>query len=85
MSRSIYIYMYIHIYIYIYYIYIIYIYVYMYICIYIYILRDISYEDRLKEYGLTTVETRRLRGDIIKISNGYQNIDRNVFPTVLSP
>ena len=32
--------------------------------------------------GLTTLETRRLRGDQIeafKILNGYENIDRNVF------
>ena len=45
-------------------------------------LRDLSYEEHLKECGLTTLETRRLRGDqieIFKISNGYENIDRNVF------
>ena len=48
-------------------------------------LRNISYEMRLKECGLTTLETRRLRGDqieVLKILNGYQNIDRNIFFTV---
>ena len=42
-------------------------------------LRNISYEMRLKECGLTTLETRRLRGDqieVFKILNGYENIDR---------
>ena len=45
-------------------------------------LRDPSYEERLKECGLTTIETRRLRGDqieVFKILNGYENIDRNMF------
>ena len=45
-------------------------------------LRNISYEMRLNECGLTTLETRRLRGDqieVFKISNGYENIDRNIF------
>ena len=48
-------------------------------------LRNISYEMRLKGCGLTTLETRRLRGDqieVFKILNGYENIDRNIFFTV---
>ena len=45
-------------------------------------LRDLSYDDRLKECGLTTLETRRLRGDqieLFKILNGHENIDPNIF------
>ena len=48
-------------------------------------LRNISYEMCLKECGLTTLETRRLRGnqiEVFKILNGYENIDRNIFFTV---
>ena len=43
---------------------------------------DLSYEERLKECGLTTLETRKLRGDhidVFKILNGYENIYRNMF------
>ena len=39
----------------------------------------------LIEFGLTTLETRRLRGDqieVFRILNGYENIDRNIFFTV---
>ncbi len=42
--------------------------------------RDLSYEER----GLTTLETRRLRGDqieVFKILNGYENIDSNILLT----
>ena len=45
-------------------------------------LRNISYEMRLKECGLTTLETRRLRGDqieVFKILNGYENTDNILF------
>ena len=40
------------------------------------------YEERLKECGLTTLATPRLRGDQIEvfdILNGYENIDSNIF------
>ena len=49
------------------------------------ILRNISYEMRLKECGLISLETMRLRGDqieVFKILNGYENIDRNIFFTI---
>ena len=45
-------------------------------------LRDLSYESRLLKCGLTTLETRRLRGDqieVFKIVNGYEDVDRNMF------
>ena len=50
-------------------------------------LRDLIYEER-KECGLTTLETRRLRGggqiEVFKILNGYENIDCNIFFSKLS-
>ena len=45
-------------------------------------LSDLRYEERLKECGLTTLETRRLRGnqiEVFEILNGYENIDYNIF------
>ena len=44
-------------------------------------LTDPSYESSLLECGLTTLETRTLRGDqieVFKIVNGYEDIDRNM-------
>ena len=44
--------------------------------------RDLIYEERLKECRLTTLETRRVRGDqleVFNILNGYENIDSNIF------
>ena len=45
-------------------------------------LRDLSYEEILKKCGLTTLETRRLRGggqiEVFKIWNGHENIDPNI-------
>ena len=44
-------------------------------------MRDLSYESRLLECGLTTLETKRLREDqieVFKIVNGYEDVDRNI-------
>ena len=45
-------------------------------------LRNISYEMRLKECGLTTLENRRLRDQIEVFNIWYENIDRIFFFTV---
>ena len=37
--------------------------------------RHVSYEIHQKECGLTTLETRKLRGYQIKILDGHENID----------
>ena len=42
----------------------------------------LSYESRLFQCGLTTLDTMRLRGDqieVFKIVNGYEDVDRNMF------
>ena len=41
-------------------------------------LRDLSYESRLLQCGLTTLDTRRLRGDQIEVFQ-IVNVDRNMF------
>ena len=48
-------------------------------------IKSLSYYDRLKKFGLTTLETRRLRGALIevyKLFKGYDNVDFNVFPVI---
>ena len=51
-------------------------------------LRDLSYEEILKEYGLTTLETRRLTGDqieVFKILNGYKILIETCLRKIVEP
>ena len=44
-------------------------------------LRDLRYEERLKECGMTTPRNAKIKGDqieVFKILNGYENIDYNI-------
>ena len=44
-------------------------------------LRDLRSEERLKDSGLASLQTRRLRADqieVFKTLNGYENIDKNI-------
>ena len=48
--------------------------------------KSLSYTDRLQKFGLTTLETRRLRGDLIevfKMFKGFDNITLNDFFQVI--
>ena len=43
---------------------------------------NLSYESRLLQCGLTTLEIRRPRGDqieVFKTVNGYEDVYRNIF------
>jgi ribonucleases P/MRP protein subunit RPP40 len=45
-------------------------------------MRNYSYEERLKFFNSTTLETRRFRGDLIevfKILNGYEDVSAQAF------
>ena len=37
--------------------------------------RNLSYSDRLNRFNITTLETRRLRGDLIQVLNFFKGLD----------
>jgi len=37
--------------------------------------KSLSYTDRLQKFGLTTLETRRLRGDLIEVFKMFKSFD----------
>ena len=48
----------------------------------IYLMHDLPYYDRLKRLKLTTLVTRRVRGDLIevfRIIKGFEEVDSNIF------
>ena len=50
-------------------------------------IRNLSYSERLSVLGLTTLEERRIRGDLIqlfKIKNGFNNVNWVRSPTLCS-
>ena len=54
----------------------------------IYSLHDLQYYDRLKRLKLTTLETMRVRGDLIevfKIIKGFEEVDSKLFLRLLLP
>ena len=54
----------------------------------IYSLHDLPNYDRLKRLKLTTLVTRRVRGDLIEvfqIINGFEEVDSNIFLRLLLP
>ena len=44
-------------------------------------LRGLEYEERLKIFGITSLETRRKRGDLLqifKIKKGFEDVDLDI-------